>query len=105
MREHVAAQIGDDALADGHDEVVARCAGKGEHRDDRDHHAEIAVDHGDAARRETEIDHPPHRDRHQQGRQGGDGERNECEQGASAVACNVGRKRQQGTQPCGALGR
>ena len=45
MREHVAAQIGDDALADGHDEVVARGAGEREHGDDRDHHAEIVVDH------------------------------------------------------------
>ena len=45
MREHVAPEIGDDALADRHDQIEPRRAGAGQHRDHRDHHAEIAVDH------------------------------------------------------------
>ena len=44
MGEHVAAQIGDDALAERGDEVVARGAGEREHGHDRDQHREIAVD-------------------------------------------------------------
>ena len=39
MREHVAAQIGDDALAERGDEVVAQRAGEREHGHHRDHHA------------------------------------------------------------------
>jgi hypothetical protein len=31
----------------------------------------IAVDAGDAFRREAEVDHPPHRKRHDQGGDGG----------------------------------
>ena len=48
MREHVAPEIRNDALADRHDQIEPRRAGAGQHRDDRDHHAEIAVDHRDA---------------------------------------------------------
>ena len=98
MREHVAAQIGDDALADGHDEVVARGAGEREHGDDRDHHAEIAVDHRDAVRRQAEIDHPPHRDRHQQRGQRGNRQRDQREHGAAAVARDIGPEREQRPQ-------
>ena len=75
VREHVAPEIGDDALADRHHQVVARGAGQREHRDHRDHHAEIAVDQRDAFRREAEVDHPPHRDRHHQRRDRGDRQR------------------------------
>ena len=64
MTEHLGAQIGDDALAERGDEVVAHGAGDGEHRRHGDHHQEIAVDQLDAFRREAEIDHAPHRDRH-----------------------------------------
>ena len=42
--EHVAAQVGDDALAERDDEVVAHRARHREHAGDRDHHGEIAVD-------------------------------------------------------------
>ncbi len=68
MREHVAAQVGDDALAERGDEVVAKRAGEREHRRDADHQQKIAVDQSEAARGKTEIDHAPHRDRHDQRR-------------------------------------
>ena len=48
MSEHVAPQIRNDALADGHHQIKPRRAGAGEYGDHRDHHAEVAVDQGDA---------------------------------------------------------
>src|SRR5258708_1379043 len=80
-------------------------AGDSEHRDHRDHDAEVVVDPGDAFGRETEIDHPPRRDRHQQGRDRGDRQRDQCETGATAVARHIRRQRQQWTKPRAALGR
>ena len=71
MREHVAAQIGDDALAERGDEVVAKRARQREHRADADHDQEIAVDQRETSRRETEIDHAANGDRHDQRRQRG----------------------------------
>ncbi len=62
MREHVAAQIGDDALAERGDEVVAERARQRQYRCDPDHDQEIAVDQRHAAGGEAEIDHAPHRD-------------------------------------------
>ena len=41
MREEVAAQIGDDPLAERHHEIVARARGDREHRDDADQRDEI----------------------------------------------------------------
>ena len=105
MREHVAPEIGDDALADGHDQIVPRRAGAGQHRDDSDHDAEIAVDHGDAFGREAEVDHPPDRDRHHQGRDRSDGERDKGEHRAAAVARHVRRQRQQRAKLGAGLGR
>ena len=37
MGEEIGAQVGDDPLADRHDEVVARAGGESEHGDDADH--------------------------------------------------------------------
>ena len=37
MGEEIAAQIGDDPLAERHDEIVARAGGEREHGDDPDH--------------------------------------------------------------------
>ena len=99
MRKHVAPDIGDDALADGHDEVVARRTGAGEHRHHRHHHAEIAVDHDDAFGAQAEVDHAAHRDRHHQRGGRRDGQRDEGEESAAAIARHVGRQRQQRAQP------
>ncbi len=48
MREHGGTQIGDHALAEQRDEVVAQRARRREHRRDEDHHGEILVDQSDA---------------------------------------------------------
>ena len=105
MREHVAPQIGDDALADGHHQIEPRRTGACQHRDHRDHHGKVAVDHGDAFGREPEVDHAAHRDRHDQRGQRRDGQRDEGEKGAAAVARHIGRQRQQRTQFGAAGGR
>ncbi|MGY4353669.1 hypothetical protein ACVW0J_000162 [Bradyrhizobium sp. i1.7.7] len=105
MREDVAPQVGDDALADRHHEVVSRGAGKREHGDHRDHHREVAVDQRDAFRRQAEIDHPPHSDGHQQRGQRRDRERDEGERRAAAIARHIGRECQQRPQLGAALRR
>ena len=63
VRENVAAQIGDDALAERGDEVVAKRACQREHAADADHDQEVAVDQRETARSEAEIDHAAHSDR------------------------------------------
>ena len=100
MAEHVAAQIGDDALAERGHEVVARGARQREHRHDRDHDGEIAVDQARALAREAEIDHAADRDRHRQrgerrdderaerrGRPASDSARHRAGATAAAAAC------------------
>ena len=66
MREHGGAQVGDHALAEHGDEVVAQRARDREHRHHRDHDGEILVDQPDALGREAEVDHAAHRDRHRE---------------------------------------
>ena len=105
MREHVAPDIGDDALADRHHEVVARRACRSQHRDNGDHDAEIAVDQGDAFGAEAEIDHAPDRDRHDQRGDRGNRQRDEGKHRASAVAGDIGRQCQERPQLGAGLGR
>ena len=105
VSEHVAPEIGDDALADGHHQIEPRRAGAGEHRHHRDHHAEVAVDHGDAFGGEPEVDHAPDRDRHHQGRDRRDRQRDQRQDRARPVARHIGRELQQRTQPRAAFRR
>ena len=93
MREDVAAQIGDDALAERGDEVVARGARKGEDGRNADHDKEIAVDQVQAAFGEAEIDHAPHRKRHDQCGHGRQHQRAEGGQRPAAVAADIGQER------------
>ncbi len=104
MREHFAPDVGDDPLADGHHQVVARGAGDGEDRDDGDHHGEVVVDHRDAVGGEAEVDHPPHGDRDDQRRQGRDDQGDQRAQRPAAVARHIGQQRQQRPQFCATLG-
>ena len=97
MRKDVAAQIGDDALAERGDEEVARGAGEGEHGRDPDHDQKIAVDQREPARGEAEIDHPPYRDRHDQRRQRG--QHQGAERGKSAAAVTIDVRQQRGERP------
>ena len=92
MREYVGAQIGDDALAQGSDQVVAQRAGDREHRDDADHHREIAVDQLHGLVGEAEIDHPANRHRHDQRGERGDDQCGQCGECAAPVADDVGHQ-------------
>ncbi len=62
MAKKIAAQIGDDALAEGRHEIVARARGEGERRDNGDQLAEARVDATGAVLRKTVVDHPAHGD-------------------------------------------
>ena len=98
MREHVAAQIGDDTFAERHHQEVTHGAGEREQRGNADHHQKVAVDQRQPAVTEAEIDHTAHRDRHDER-----GQRRQ-NQGAKrgnrppAVPFNVGQQRSQRTQ-------
>ena len=92
MREHVAAQIGDDALAQCGDEVVAQRARGREHRHHADHHREIAVDQHGRLLGKAEIDHAAHGDRHDQRGRRGDDQRGERGDGAALVAADIGQR-------------
>jgi hypothetical protein len=105
MSEHVSPEIGDDAFADGHHQIEPRRAGAGEHRHHRDHHAEVAVDQGDAFGSEPKVDHAPDCDRHHQGRYRRDRQRDQRQGRAPPVARHIGRELQQRTQPRAAFGR
>ena len=89
MDEYIGAQIGDDALAQSGYEVVTQRARYREHGDDEDHHSEIAVDQLHRLVGETEIDHPPDGQRHDQGGECGDDQRGQCGECAPAISGNV----------------
>ena len=72
MGEDVAAQVGDDALAERHDQVVAGARGDREHGDDADQADEIEMDEAGMGVGKAVVDHLPHRDRHDQRRRRGD---------------------------------
>ena len=87
--EYIGAQIGDDALAQCGDEVVTQRAGYREHGDDRDHHREIAVDQLHRLVGETEIDHPPDGQRHDQSGECSNGQRSQCGKCAPAISADI----------------
>ena len=98
MAENLLAQIRNYAFAKSSHEIETRRTGEREHRDDRNHDGEIAVDEIDAFPRETEIDHAAHSDRH-------DERRDSCrEQGDQrgarlpVIAADIGQQRQQRPQ-------
>ncbi len=98
MREDVAADVGDDALAERDDEIVARGAGAGEQRRDQHEHGKVVVDQLAVVVGETVIDHPPHRRRKRQRRSRSDDERNAGAGHEALVVFQIGphpRKRPQ----------
>ncbi len=100
VTEHVAAQVGDDPLAQPVDVVEARRAGDGQHQADDDQHGEVAVDEGAVVRAEAEVDHPAHGHRDDQRRHRRDDERHSRPE--RAAACD-GRGR--ATAPAAAAAR
>ena len=106
MGEDVAAQVGDDPLAERHDEVVAGARGEREHRDDADQADEIEVDEAGMGVGKAVVDHLPHGDRHDQRRGRGDDQRGERADHPAAVGEGVGQQRPQGAErDAGRLGR
>jgi hypothetical protein len=97
MREHVATQVCNGSLAERGNEIDARRAGEREHGHDRDHHAEIAVDHVDAVGGEAEVDHPPHGSRYHKRGERRHGERDQRGGGFGAIARQIGDERKQWT--------
>ena len=98
MGEEIAAQIGDDALAERHHEIVTRARGEREHRDDADHRDEVITDVPGVGLGETVVDHPPDRDRHRQGRRRCDDQRGDPGDDLAAVLPRVGQEGTQGVQ-------
>ena len=98
VAEHVAAQVGDDALAEPVDVVEARRAGDGQHQADDDQHGEVAVDEGAVLGAEAEVDHAAHGHRNGQRRQRRDDERQTGENELQLVPRKVGPQRQQRPQ-------
>ena len=98
MGEEIAAQIGDDALAERHHEVVAGARGEREHRDDADHGDEIKADEPGVGLGEAVVDHPPDRDRHDERRRRGDDQRCDRRDDPAAIVPGVGQQGPQGAQ-------
>jgi large subunit ribosomal protein L31 len=69
MAEEIAAQVGDDPLAEPRDEIIAGGAGGGEQRGQRDQRQEAAVDMGGVACRESDVYHRTDGERDGQRRQ------------------------------------
>ena len=98
MREHIGAQIGDHALANGDDKEVARGRGQSEHADDADHGPEIPVDGARALRREAMVDHAFHGERHGQRGSGSNTQRGDSGQDTARIAPRVRHEGQQSPQ-------
>ena len=95
MREEVGAKIGDDPLAERDDQVVAAGAGEREDAGEHDQRHKAAVDEGGVAAGEADVDHRADRKRHGKRGEGGRDERRQREEGAPAVAADVGRERRE----------
>jgi hypothetical protein len=92
--EHIAAKVGDDALADGDDEVVAQGARQCEECCQGQQHLEIVVDERPVSGGKALIDHAAHGER--QGERGGrrQREREKRADDEAAIAGEIGQ------QPC-----
>ncbi len=78
-------KIRDDPFAERRDEIEPKRTRKREHGGNADHHAEIAVDQVALAGK-SEIDHAPDGERNRERRQSRDGQCDEREENADAVA-------------------
>ncbi|MDR6191246.1 hypothetical protein QE372_003561 [Agrobacterium pusense] len=83
MGEHIAAQIGNDPLADRHDIIITHRAGECENNRNGQKHGEVAVDHTAIRRLKTVIDDAANGER--QGESRG-GRQNKCKKSRSHQA-------------------
>ena len=95
MGEEIGAQVGDHPFAERHHEVVAGAGGEREHCDDADHGEKINADEAGVVGGESEVDHPPDRDRHHERRRRSNAERNERQADPHTMHERVRRKRPQ----------
>ncbi len=98
VAEDVAAQVGDDALAQPVDVVEARGAGDREDEADDDQHGEVAVDEQAVVGAEAEVDHPAHGHRNDERGDSRDDERNAGQRQLERVAGKIRPQRQQRAQ-------
>ncbi len=98
MPEHVAADIGDHALAEPVHEIEPGGARQSEDDADADQRAEIGVDQVGLDAGEAEIDHAPDRQRHGQRRRRRDDERHEGPDDHRFMAEQIRPESQQRTQ-------
>ena len=92
MREHLAADVGHNALAERDDEIVAACRGQGEHRGDRHQHREIIGDEGRIGAGEAVVDHAADRKRQRQRRRGGKAQKEQRGGDLAAIAHQIGEE-------------
>ena len=95
MGEEIGAKVGDHPFAERHHEVVAGAGGEREHRDDADHGEKINADKAGVVSGESEVDHPPDRDRHHERRGRSNDERGERQTDPGPMDEGVGRERPQ----------
>ncbi len=98
MGEEIGAKVGDHPFAQRHHQVISGAGREREHRDDADHGQKISADEAGVGVRETKVDHAPDRDRHDEGRAGGDGQSDQRERNAPAMGERVRRERLQGAK-------
>ena len=95
MGEKIGAEVGDHPFAERHHEVVAGAGGEREHRDDADHGEKINADKAGVVSGESEVDHPPDRDRHHERRGRSNDERGERQTDPGPMDEGVRRERPQ----------
>ena len=98
MGEQVGAQVRDHALAKRRDQVGARPGGERQHGDHAEHAEEIDADEGGVGVREAEVDHPAHRDRHDQRRGRSEKKRDQRGGDPAAIGERVGQDCFQGAE-------
>ena len=85
MGEEIGAKVGDHPLAQRHHQVVSRSGGEREHCDDADHGEKIRADEAGVVGGKSKVDHAPNRDRHDERRGRGDGQRDQREHNPRAM--------------------
>lgn len=98
MGEDGVADIGDDALAEPHDEVEADGRTERQHGDDAEHDGEILVDQGGIGLGKAMVDDPADGDRHDQGGAGGDEKGKKGDDDPAPVAVEKGGEARQRPQ-------
>ena len=103
MREHLAAQIGDDPLAERRDEIEAQRAGDREHGDHARSSRRNSCRSAPRLGGEAEIDHAPHGERHRQRRQRRDDQRDQRQRapGRDSAPHTAAAGRSGRSLPCG----